>query len=306
MNLTINGKSLAVQGIRALRPGITVEQAIQKTKNNGLDEVFFNANGRTYVAYGDSLQISDLARNKIPAVKFNTLQADVIAYDDEANSVWEGARKGAVDEVKNGINYVRTAVGNLITTVQPAVAVAGGVGIAGLGIYQLWRSSQGAVGASLASGGIRAAAGAGGVGWIGDALKGSVIGGLKVAAVSAGVGLAVLSGYGALKGALEAKQVSKDLGSIAAITEDGTAPANGGEALSWNQLYPAGGHANRNGDRASTPSEQVQPIPGYGNPVYGVPSYSQPIFFQQPVLNQSVSSSLGLMNPQQLRAQAGR
>lgn len=301
MELTINGRQIAVQGIRPLRPGITIEQAVQKTKNNGLDEIYFTSNGRNYVAYGDSLSMSDLKRNKIPAISFNSLQADVIAYDDEANSVWEGMRKGAVEEIKTGMNAVRTAISNLITTVQPAVAVAGGVGIAGVGIYQVWRASQtaGVVGASLT------ASSASGVGqWIGEALRGSVIGGLKVAAISGAAGLGIMGAYGAVKGALEARTGNQDLSSIASVTEEGSAPSNGGPALSWAQLYPNGAPVS-----SSVPSESTYTppsAPGYGNPTYGVPSYGSPIFFQQPRAQQAPAqpAATGLMSPQQLRGLA--
>lgn len=298
MNLTINGRQIAVQGIRPLRAGITIEQAVQKTKNNGLDEIYFNSNGRSYVAYGDSLTLSDLKRNKIPTITFNGAQADVVAYDDEANSVWEGMTKGAVDEVKNGMTAVRTAISNLVTTVSPAVAAAGGIGIAGIGIYQFWRASQtaGTVGASLA-----AAGGSAGLGsWVGEALKGSVVGGLKVAAVSGLVGLGIMGGYGALKGALEARTNSKDLSSIASVTEAGSSPANGGAALSWAQLYPNGAPVQQN---TTTVDPGFQPAPGYGNPTYGIPSYGSPIFFQQP--RPQMSQVGAMMNPQQLRAMSG-
>ena len=64
MNLSINGQQIQVQGIRALKPGITIEQAAGKTKNNGYDEVFFSSNGRAYVAYGDSLNIGGLKQKR--------------------------------------------------------------------------------------------------------------------------------------------------------------------------------------------------------------------------------------------------
>ena len=294
MNLTINGRQIPVQGIRPLRPGITIEQAVQKTKNNGLDEVFFASGGRNYIAYGDSLNLSGLKRNQIPEIKFNDAKADVVAYDDEANSVWEGMSKGAVDEIKTGMNAVRTAINNLVTTVTPAVAAAGGVGIAGLGIYQMWRASQGAgaIGASLAA---NSAAG-GAVGWIGEALRGSVIGGMKVAAISGAVGLGILGTYGAVKGALEARTSVKDLSTIASVTEEGSSPSNGGTALSWAQLYPNGAPSTQS---TSPDGVSFQPVPGYGNNTYGVPSYGSPIFFQQPRPQMNAVGTM--MSPDQLR-----
>ena len=314
MNLSINGQQLQVQGVRALRPGITIEQAVQKTKNNGIDEVFFTSNGQSYIAYGDSLDISKLKKNQIPAVMFASQKADIIAYDDEVNSVWEGAKKGAIEEIKTGMNAVRTAVNNLISNVAPSVAAAGGIGIAGLGIYQIWRANQSTIGAGLAAQGAIGASAAGS--WIGDALKGSVGTGLKVIGVSAGAGLALLSGYGAIRGALEAKNTTKDYGSIAAVTEDGTAPVNGGESLNWNQLYPPGGHQPTVGER--NPS-MIAPGNGpvYGNnPFMSAPSYSPPIYYQpapgagtwqqQPTAAPAQSApaigSIGLMNPNALRA----
>jgi len=300
MNLTINGKAVPVQGIRALRPGITIEQAVQKTKNNGLDEVFFQSSGRSYIAYGDSLNLSGLKSNKIPTVTFNGAKADVVAYDDEANSVWEGMTKGAVDEIKTGMTAVRTAISNLVTTVTPAVAAAGGIGVAGFGVYSMWRASQtaGTVGATLAASG--AAAGGAGA-WIGDALRGSVVGGLKVAAISGAVGLGILGGYGAVRGALEARSATKDLSTIASVTEEGSAPANGGAALSWAQLYPSN---PTNAQQVTAPEQTtVQPVPGYGNSTYGVPSYGSPIFYQQPPRTQ-MGAVGGLMSPQQLRGMA--
>ncbi len=315
MNLSINGQQLQVQGVRTLRPGITIEQAVQKTKNNGLDEVFFTSNGQTYMAYGDSLEISKLKKNQIPAVMFASQKADIIAYDDEVNSVWEGAKKGAIEEIKTGMNAVRTAVNNLISNVAPSIAAAGGIGIAGLGIYQIWRTHQSTIGAGIAAQGAIGGAAAGS--WITDALKGSIGGGLKVIGISAGAGLALLSGYGAIRGALEAKNTTKDYGSIAAVTEDGTSPVNGGESLNWNQLYPPGGSQPNTGE--NRPGSIIAPGsgPAYGsNPFNGMPSYSPPIYSnpgqnigvwqQQPVQApaQSVPAvgSIGLMNPNALRA----
>ena len=170
---------------------------------------------------------------------FNSQQADILAFDDEANSIWEGAAKGAIDEVKNGVDAVRGAVKSIITTVQPTVAVAGGIGIAGLGVYQIWRASQGAAGAAS----IGAAAG-GGIGLIGDALRSTLVNGLKYVAISGAAGTALLGAYGAIKGALEVTQRNKDMSSIASITEDGSSPVNGGEALGWRELYPAGSRIN--------------------------------------------------------------
>lgn len=318
MNLSINGQQLNVQGIRALKPGITIEQAAGKTKNNGYDEVFFSSNGRAYVAYADSLNLGALNKNSIPAVMFNNQQADILAFDDEANSIWEGAAKGAVDEVKNGMDAVRGAVKSIITTVQPTVAVAGGVGIAGLGVYQIWRASQGAATASLG-----AAASSGGAGLIGDALRSTLVNGIKYVAISGAVGTALLGAYGAVKGALDVTQRNKDMSSIASITEDGSSPVNGGEALGWSELYPAGSRINTpEGEKIAVPGHRYGNLPGYGLPAFNegqqqYPSYMMPIPYgrgARPSYGQGPSTPLppqptgvtstpngGLMTPAQLR-----
>lgn len=306
MALSINGQQIHVQGVRPLRPGITIEQAVQRTKNNGLDEIFFMSEGRAYVAYGDSLNLSGLKKNAIPAVMFQGRSADVIAYDDEVNSVWEGMRKGAVEEIKTGMNAVRTAVSNLITTVQPTVAVAGGIGIAGMGVYHLWRTTQGgAIGASM---GLASGAGTGAGQWIIDALKGSVVGGLKIAAISGGVGLAIMGGYGAVKGALEAKETQKDLASIASITEEGSAPLNGGQSLNWPDSPVSDPVPNQPEPTPVAPAPQPQPGPDSG---FGI---GRPGFFSHTTASSAVGypvsqtyPAAGLLSPQQLMsASAGR
>ncbi len=233
MNISINQQSIAVQGVRELRPGISIEQAIQKTKKNGLDEVFFKANGRAYVAYGDAINISKLKKNEIPALMFNGLQADMLAFDDEANSVAEGAYRGALDELGNAVSFVRTSVSNILGNVGPTVLGVAAVGGVGLGVYTLWKRSQGAAigSAMVAQTGQKT---------LQTAAKGipvsQFLNGLKITALAGLAGAGILAAYGALKGAFEAKANAKDYASIASISADGSAPANGGAALSWQQL----------------------------------------------------------------------
>lgn len=279
MNISINSKSIAVQGIRALRPGITVEQATQKTKKNGLDEVYFKSNGQYFVAYGDSLELGDLRKNAIPAVMFNGMQADIITYDDEVNSVLEGAGRGALDELNNGIDFVRKSIGSMITRVGPTAVGAAAVGAAGLGLFKLWQESQkiGAIGASLAASG--AAGGALGAAAGASGGSSAIIGGMKIAAISGLAGIGILAAYGALRGALEAKAAPKDYASIASVTEDGASPTNQGAALSWQQLN-ANAPANHNDMNTpvntnpynSPVSTPIIPGGDMSNPIFQSPS----------------------------------
>lgn len=306
MNISINSKQIAVQGIRALRPGITVEQATQKTKKNGLDEVYFKSNGQYYVAYGDSLELGDLRKNEIPAVMFNGMSADILTYDDEVNSMLEGAGRGALEELNVGIDFVRKSIGSMITRVGPTAVGAAAVGAAGLGLYKLWQESQkiGAIGASLAAGGatggtLSMAAASGGAS--------AILNGMKIAAISGLAGIGILAGYGALKGALEAKAAQKDYASIASVTAEGASPTNQGEALSWQQLN-ANAPANHND--MTTP---VNMNPPYSAPVMPGEVVSDPVF-QNPSFGNSPFDSFAtsakavgaLMNPAQLQAASQR
>jgi len=284
MSLTINGVSIAVQGVRALKPGITIEQAALKTKNNGLDEVFFTSNGKAYVAYGDSLSISALKKNNIPTVAFDSQKADIVAYDDEANSMMEGAKMGAIKALKDSSDAVFGAVKNIITTIGPTAGVAGGVGLAGYSIYQMVKASGqgaavGAVGASLAASPVGVPPGF--AGGILDALKSGVVGGLKLIAIAGGVGAGITMTYGAIKGAMEAKSTNKDLSTIASITEDGSRPTNGGAALT--NFNPGNGYS-------TLPS-----LPG------SVPAVGQPIGINIQITPQGGFSSVSsMMSPQQM------
>lgn len=254
MNISINRQNISVQGIRELRPGITIEQAVQKTKKNGLDEVFFMAQGRAYVAYGDSIDLSKLKKNDIPAVMFNNMSADLIAFDDEANSIAEGAARGAIEELGNAIGFVRTSVGNLIKTVGPTVTGVAAVGAIGVGAYALWKRSQ--------------------IGAIGNAIAGQVsqkgfntlaqgvpvshfLNGMKITALAGLAGAGILAAYGAIKGALDAKANPKDYASIASISAEGSCPTNGGDALDWNEL---------NGEQMLPPQSPSRPSPAPASP----------------------------------------
>lgn len=309
MNLSINGVTVPVQGVRALKPGITIEQASQRTKNNGLDEIYFTSGGKSYVAYGDSLDISALKKNQIPTVMINGLTADVIAYEDEANSAWEGARRGAVNAFKDTSDAITGAVRNIVTTIGPTVSIAGGVGLAGFGVWQVWKSTQGGAAAlSAASGGFTGLPGLGQ--GIADALKSGVVGGLKLIAVAGAVGAGITLAYGAVKGALDAKNGNKDLTSIASVTEDGTTPVNGGPVQAG---YP-GYSPNPIGANPTSPGMVTSPSTGIGvSPPMSVNPGGITIqingggFQSAPVSSGNQLHSVGgLMSPHQLSGQNRR
>jgi len=98
MNLnvvTVNGKSLG-GSLRELKPGVALEQAYQAGKKDGLDQVYFQANGKNYVLQGDGLDLKALQKKgDMPFVQLHTesgsVLADVKAVDNEKNPFMEGA-----------------------------------------------------------------------------------------------------------------------------------------------------------------------------------------------------------------------
>lgn len=207
--LSVNGKSIQFQGVRQVRPELDIKAAADKTKNNGLDEVFFTQNGKTYVAYGDSLNLSGLKKKQVPDVRFNGKPAMIVLHDDEINSIPEGILKGGTQGIKDvgetTIQAVRSAIGVLGT--GGAVAIVGtGTAVAGVAIYK---------GATHSAAGVAAKAA---VGSVSKGLFSGGIGVIKVIGVTAAAGAALAFGAGAVKGSIEAHNKDKDYSTIAEIS----------------------------------------------------------------------------------------
>lgn len=206
--LSVNGKSVQFQGVRQVRPDLDIKTAADKTKNNGLDEVFFTQDGKTFVAYGDNLNISSLKKKQVPDVRFNGKPAMIVLHDDEMNSlkegVWKGGSQGVKDVAETTIQAVRSAIGVLGT--GGAVAIVGTTAAAGgIAIYK---------GATHSAAGVAAKAAAK------SASKGLFSGGLgviKVIGVTAAAGTALAFAVGAVKGGIEAHNKDKDYSTIAEI-----------------------------------------------------------------------------------------
>lgn len=213
--ISINGKELAVQGIKELRAGMSVQEASTKTKKNGIDEIYFNVDGKNYLAYGDSLKIGDLSKNQISTVTYNGRAGSVVAHEDEINSLKDGMVVGALSGVKKTKDAVFSAVNNIVTSVGPTSALVAAGGTIGLTGLALWR------GTTISS--VVGAAGGSPLGnMLGEILKNGSIGALKVIAVAGAVGFGVTAITGAIGGMSEAKSVEKDYSTIASVTKDGT------------------------------------------------------------------------------------
>lgn len=91
--LSINGTN--VKGnIRELKAGVTVEQAFRAGQKDNLDQVYFEANGKKYVAQGDGLALSSLKKGDLPVAQVyldgKKYDANIMAVDNEKNTAGEG------------------------------------------------------------------------------------------------------------------------------------------------------------------------------------------------------------------------
>ncbi len=214
--ITLNGRALDVQGIKELRPGLSVQEAALRTKKNGIDEVYFNVDGKNFLAYGDALKIADLSKNKISTVTYNGRQGTVVAYENEINSFKEGVLTGALSGIKKTKDAIFGAVSNTVTSVGPtttAVAI-GALGLTGIALYR-----SGSLAALTADGVAAASSPLGNI--LGDILKNGSIGALKVITVAGGIAFGITAVVGAMGGVSDVYSAEKDYSTIAAVTRDG-------------------------------------------------------------------------------------
>lgn len=206
-SILLNGRQLDVQGINELKSGLSIQEASLKTKKNGVDEIYFTANGKNYLAYGDALKIGELGQNKIATVTYKGYTGSVVAYENEINSFGEGLKSGAMGGVKKAKDAVLGAVSNTITSVGPTTTLAVG-GVIGLSGLAMWRgvAMQGATPMSN---------------MLSDLLKNGSIGALKVITLAGAIGFGVSAIAGSIGGISEALTTEKDYSTIAAVTKDG-------------------------------------------------------------------------------------
>lgn len=82
--------------VRELKENVSIEEAIKATEHNGLDEVFFESEGKKYVAYG-TLGIDDTKelKEKLNTGKLGGKDIKVINFASEANHATEGFAQAA-------------------------------------------------------------------------------------------------------------------------------------------------------------------------------------------------------------------
>lgn len=91
--LVIDGVDVRAKAIAELREGVTLPQAIWVTENDRLDEVFFEAAGKRYVAYGQGLKLPAGTTGDPKSYKalFGKVPATILHVDNQVNTAGEGA-----------------------------------------------------------------------------------------------------------------------------------------------------------------------------------------------------------------------
>ena len=94
MTATVNGN--AIQGkVSELKDGVSIAQAKEAAKGDGLDQVFIQAKGKNYVVQGDGLDIKSIKKSDKPFVQLyigdDPVRASLEGLDNEKNTLKEGA-----------------------------------------------------------------------------------------------------------------------------------------------------------------------------------------------------------------------
>lgn len=207
-NLIVNGKPLNAQSIQELDDDVTISEAINATRKNGFDEVFFESDGKNYVAYGDKLNLAQFKKGGIPTATYGGKEATIpFAPEDEKNSVWNGLTSGSLD----GLRTTRDIITNGLGTSMKAVAVGGVVATGGaITIAGVALVRGKAMATPLSS-------------LLGDVLVGGATKASKATIIAAGTALGLSVVGGAVYGAIEAMSTEKDISTIAGITKVGKA-----------------------------------------------------------------------------------
>lgn len=80
-----------LKGVRELKEGLPVEEAAKLTKNNGLDEIFFEANGKKYVGFTDASGLDDFDTTQIHGEYQGTSMTFLKLNDEVSTHFFSGA-----------------------------------------------------------------------------------------------------------------------------------------------------------------------------------------------------------------------
>lgn len=130
--VTINGARIAKQGMAHLKPGMTVEQAAEKTKGNGMDEMivgFMGADGKAekMIVYGDNLDFSFRKSKNEPDIRINGEPGILLSFDDEQVGFGERFVMGLTTGFREAAESLQLLAKKTIDN-TPLIAGAAGLG----------------------------------------------------------------------------------------------------------------------------------------------------------------------------------
>lgn len=91
MDIKLNGKLIEGVKVKELasdfQSKIGYKLAVETTKQNGIDEIFFEKNNKKYVLYSDDLYLSNIQTDeKMPLLELNGEEVKVLKVQNEVNS----------------------------------------------------------------------------------------------------------------------------------------------------------------------------------------------------------------------------
>lgn len=96
----ITTNALAVNGVnvkgtvRELKEGVSIGQAYEAGRKDGLDQVYVEANGKKYAIIGDGLDLKGFKKSDMPVARLyidgKMQDAEIKAVDNEKNTAGEG------------------------------------------------------------------------------------------------------------------------------------------------------------------------------------------------------------------------
>ncbi|GEM_PF-4840610 len=135
-SVSINGRSLAYQGLARLKSGTDAPAAAEKTKENGFDEMLVSVvtpsgESERLLIYANRLDFSFKKRNVVPDLRINGQPAVLLHYEDEANGFWERALRGVGLGFKDAFEAVATMARRSVEgiVITGTVAMAGGTAL---------------------------------------------------------------------------------------------------------------------------------------------------------------------------------
>lgn len=118
---------VTLKGVRELKEGMSVEEAAKLTKSNGLDEIFFEADGKKYVGFTDAQGLDDFDTANFRG-EFQGAAMKVLKLNDEvAPHFLSGAAEMTSTLAKAVSAPIRAAARATIPNTATGIALAGGV-----------------------------------------------------------------------------------------------------------------------------------------------------------------------------------